>query len=197
MGKKPTLFEPIGDNFDEVVETLLIKTTKKTSENKKDKSIKQKEEKIIIKSKDFATAMTIINVDKKANEYIINNDTVETSLLSSKIVSYEIKIEEEEKEYEIHTINISKDLWKIALLIMTTKPGGIITTTELIEEIPNYIISPPGKETKYIKVIKNLKSNRKNKANFINQGYITDIRGGYQITKKGLDFVKEEFKDYI
>lgn len=178
--------------------------------------------------------LNLYGVESITNEHVINNVTVRKALIErgiyperlpakedikkverkiksdekklAKIKMDDIEIDEtNEKEYEIHTINISKDLWKIALLIMATKPGGIITTRELIEEIPKYIIFPEKykeiseikKEPKYVQVIRNLKSNKRNKTNFINQGYVTDIRGGYQITKKGLDFVREEFKDYI
>lgn len=198
---------------------------------------------VIIKGKDFASAMTAFKVEEEnlngvnviTNEHIINNDTVRKALLERGIfpenlpaqidikkVERKIKSEEKElvkskdkipeienattvNEYKIHKINISKDLWKIVLLIMVTKPAGIITTTELIEEVPKYIIVPDKykeisdskKEPKYIQVIRNLKSNKKNKVNFIYQGYVNEIRGGYQITKKGLNFVKNEFKDYI
>lgn len=175
----------------------------------------------------------ISGVKKITNEHVINNEAVRNTLVGRNIIPENLPAKEdikkierrikadeklltkikpnnikesyvnkESKEYEI---NISKDLWKIALLIMISKPAGIIYTTELIEEIPNYIIIPEKyqqiseskKEPKYIQVIRNLKSNRKNKSNFINQGYVTDIKGGYQITKKGLDFVKKEFKDFI
>ena len=110
-----------------------------------------------------------------------------------------------EKEYVLRTINISKDLWKIALLIMATKPAGIITTAELIRDIPDYIVVPAkykegtesDEDPRYIQVIKNLKSNKRNRKNFIHQGYVTEIRGGYQITQKGLDFVRQEFRDYV
>ena len=102
-------------------------------------------------------------------------------------------------------INISRDLWKVALLIMSTKPAGIINTRELIEEIPNYIEIPEGQleksnvknEPKYYQIIRNLKSNKSNKTSLFSRGYVTDIRGGFQITPKGLDFVKKTFKDFL
>lgn len=102
-------------------------------------------------------------------------------------------------------IDISRDLWKIALLIMSTKPSGIITTRELIEEIPDYIsipekqleISKTKKEPKYYQIIRNLKSNKKTSTNLIRRGYAIDIRNGFQITEKGIDFVKETFRDFV
>lgn len=103
------------------------------------------------------------------------------------------------------TIDVSKNLWVAALWLMYEKPGGVITTKELREEIPKRInidseyleYSKTKKELKIEQIIRNLKSNKKNKTNFINQGYVLDIRGGFQITKKGLEFVKEEFKEFL
>lgn len=36
-------------------------------------------------------------------------------------------------------IDLIKDLWKYALLIMSVRPQGEITTTALIEEMSNYV----------------------------------------------------------
>lgn len=103
------------------------------------------------------------------------------------------------------TINISTDLWKYALLLMASKPAGIMMTPELIKELPEFIETPvtatntsaSRQETKFPQLVRNLKSNKKNKTNFITQGYVHDIKGGFQITPKGLEFVKEYFKDRI
>lgn len=102
-------------------------------------------------------------------------------------------------------INISKDLWKYALLLMASKPAGIIMTSDLIKELPQYIETPitsthtstSRKETKFPQLVRNLKSNKKNKTNFITQGYVYDIKGGFQITPKGLAFIKEYSKERI
>ncbi|WP_338329749.1 DNA damage-inducible protein D [Commensalibacter sp. Nvir] len=100
-------------------------------------------------------------------------------------------------------IDLRHDLWKYALLIMAAKPAGIIMTSELIEELPHYIVSPTSKtnssadrgETRFPQLVRNLKSNRKHKNNFIAQGYAYNIKNGFQITLKGLEFVKDYFKD--
>lgn len=102
-------------------------------------------------------------------------------------------------------IDISRDLWKYALLVMASKPAGIMMTTDLIKELPQYIEAPVNatntsamrKESRFPQLVRNLKSNKKNKTNFISQGYVQDIKGGFQITLKGLNFVKEYFKDRI
>lgn len=103
------------------------------------------------------------------------------------------------------TIDISNDLWKYAMLVMVSKPAGIMMTTDLIKELPKYIEVPVNttntsamrKESRFPQLVRNLKSNKKNKTNFINEGYVQDIKGGFQITLKGLNFVKEYFKDRI
>lgn len=117
-----------------------------------------------------------------------------------KITSKNNKISKDKIE-----IDISKDLWQIALLIMAQKNNGIVLTKDLMVEIPKYIkfpkayneISDKKKEPKYKQIIRNLKSNRKNKSNFINLGYAELVEGGFKITDKGLDFVKENFKKFL
>ena len=58
-------------------------------------------------------------------------------------------------------------------------------------------INPRKKEPYYYQIIRNLKSNKKNKTNFITQGHCEDIKGGFRITEKGIEFVKEHFKDLL
>jgi hypothetical protein len=98
-------------------------------------------------------------------------------------------------------ISLREDLWKFALLIMATKPDGNISTTELIAELPNYIhipeVSQAGlagrNDNKFSQIVRNLKSHKTTKTNFIYQGYAEDTKGGFHITQKGLDFVKTYF----
>jgi len=42
--------------------------------------------------------------------------------------------------------------------------------------------------------VRNLKSHKTTKTNFIFQGYAQDIPGGFHITRKGMDFVREYFR---
>lgn len=100
-------------------------------------------------------------------------------------------------------ISLTKDLWKYALLIMSVNSDSEIKTTELIARIPQYIKlseadlvgNESRKDSKYSQIVRNLKSHKASKSNFIFQGYADDIPGGFRITRKGLDFVREYFKD--
>jgi hypothetical protein len=102
-----------------------------------------------------------------------------------------------------HPIDLRKDLWKFALLIMATKPNGEATTHELISELPNYIRIPEGnqevlsgrKDSKFSQLVRNLKSHKTAKTNFIYQGYAQDIPNGFRITESGRDFVKRYFSE--
>lgn len=106
---------------------------------------------------------------------------------------------------ECKEVDINKDLWKYALLIMAKNENGIISTKNLIAELPNYITIPEeSKDTlkgrndnKFSQLVRNLKSHKDSKTNFIYQGYAEDVRGGFQITDKGRKFVMEEFKEYL
>lgn len=100
-------------------------------------------------------------------------------------------------------INLTKDLWKYALLALSVQPDGEMTTSDLIEALPEYIKVPDvqavanlsRKDSKFSQIVRNLKSHKNSKSNFIYQGYAHDIHGGFKITRKGLDFVREYFKD--
>ena len=95
-------------------------------------------------------------------------------------------------------VDLRKDLWKFALLVMALRPDGVILTTDLIAELPNYIHVPDGthemlsgrNDSKFSQIVRNLKSHNTTKTNFIYQGYAEDIKGGFRITAKGRDFVK-------
>lgn len=100
-------------------------------------------------------------------------------------------------------INLTKDLWKYALLIMSVQPNGEISTSDLIEEMPNYVklsdehlaANESRKDSKFSQIVRNLKSHKTTKTNFIYQGYAQDVPGGFQITRKGMDFVREYFRN--
>ena len=100
-------------------------------------------------------------------------------------------------------IDLTKDLWKYALLVMSVQPGGRITTTNLIDALPDYIAlsddhlatNESRKDSKFSQIVRNLKSHKTSKSNFIYQGYAMDMTGGFQITLKGFEFVHEYFKN--
>lgn len=79
------------------------------------------------------------------------------------------------------------------------------STKELQFEIPTIIpipkeymeISTTKGEPKLKQVIRNLKSNTKNKTSLVTQGYATLIKNGFQITPKGIEFVEKYFKQYL
>lgn len=108
------------------------------------------------------------------------------------------------KKIKGDSINISNDLWKYALLIAHLN-GGEISTNNLREKTLEYgLISkdlkqmnPQKKEPYYFQIVRNLKSNRKNKTNPIRAGYFEDVKKGFKTTQKGIDFVKKEFKDIV
>jgi len=108
-----------------------------------------------------------------------------------------------EKAYDPVKINLSKDLWKYALLIMSARQNGEITTRELIELVPNYVklsdehmaTNESRKDSKFSQIVRNLKSHKTSKSNFIYQGYAEDIRAGFKITDKGMEFVSNYFRE--
>jgi len=105
----------------------------------------------------------------------------------------------------MHEVDLGGDLWKYALLIMVQKPRMFISTTDLIAELPNYIAIPDGtektnssrKDSKFSQIIRNLKSHKTSKTNFIYQGYAEAEKNGFRATQKGLDFVRDYFKDRL
>ncbi len=102
-------------------------------------------------------------------------------------------------------INLTKDLWKYALLAMSVQSGGRITTASLIDALPDYIAlsddhratNESRKDSKFSQIVRNLKSHKTSKSNFIYQGYAMDMPGGFQITSKGFEFVREYFRDKV
>lgn len=109
------------------------------------------------------------------------------------------------KQVENRPIDLKNDIWKYALLIMAKNPYRHLKTTELIAELPKYIKIPEEslqplqgrKDNKFSQLVRNLKSHKTSKTNFIHKGYVKDIHGGFEITEKGLEFVVSEFKDRL
>jgi hypothetical protein len=99
------------------------------------------------------------------------------------------------------SIDLRKDLWKYALLVMATKPRGEISTSDLIAELPSYIRVPDEsqevldgrKDSKFSQIVRNLKSHKTAKTNFIYQGFAESIPDGFRITARGREFVKDYF----
>lgn len=107
-----------------------------------------------------------------------------------------------QKSSDLVEIDLRKDLWKYALLIMSVQPNGEITTKGLIEAMPEYVKlsadhlakNDSRKDSSFSQIVRNLKSHLATRTNFINQGYAEDIPGGLSITNKGMEFVWSYFK---
>lgn len=107
-----------------------------------------------------------------------------------------LKIAEEQRP-----IDLKRDLWKYALLVMATKDNGEISTSDLISELPTFIQVPDGsqevlsgrKDSKFSQIVRNLKSHKTAKTNFIYQGFAEAIPDGFRITERGREFVKDYF----
>jgi hypothetical protein len=84
---------------------------------------------------------------------------------------------------------------------MATKPRGEISTSDLIAELPSYIRVPDEsqevldgrKDSKFSQIVRNLKSHKTAKTNFIYQGFAESIPDGFRITARGREFVKDYF----
>lgn len=106
---------------------------------------------------------------------------------------------------EASKIDLRADLWKYVLLILVQQPDMEMSTTDLIDELPNYIQIPEGAEqanesrgdSKFSQIVRNLKSHKTTKTNFIYRGYAEGIPRGFRATEKGQKFVKEYFADRI
>jgi hypothetical protein len=110
-----------------------------------------------------------------------------------------------EVSHEPEPIDLSKDLWKYALLVMVQRPNMEISTTDLITELPNYIAIPDEadapnasrKDSKFSQLVRNLKSHKGSSTNFIAMGFAEDTTGGFRATQKGRDFVLTYFGDRL
>lgn len=108
----------------------------------------------------------------------------------------------EEIDTDLQEVDLRKDLWKYALLIMAQRPNMEISTSELIAELPNYIRIPDGTEaknssrgdSKFSQIVRNLKSHKDSATNFIKLGYAEPIPRGFRATPKGRAFVVDFFK---
>lgn len=102
-------------------------------------------------------------------------------------------------------IDLKKDLWKYALLIMSVRPNGEISTSDLIDALPGYVklsddymtANASRKDSKFSQLVRNLKSHKTTKSNFIFKGYANDIPGGFKITPMGMEFVWRYFSELI
>lgn len=107
----------------------------------------------------------------------------------------------DETIFEAQEVDLRKDLWKYALLIMVQRPNMEISTSDLIAELPNYIRIPAGADasnssrgdSKFSQIVRNLKSHKDSAKNFISLGYAEGIPRGFRATDKGRAFVLKFF----
>lgn len=72
-------------------------------------------------------------------------------------------------------IDLKADLWKYALLIMSVRPDGEVTTSDLIDQMPQFVklsdddlaVNASRKDSKFSQIVRNLKSHKTTKTNFI------------------------------
>ena len=103
------------------------------------------------------------------------------------------RIEAKPTDAEAVEIDLKADLWKYALLIMSVRPDGKISTSDLIKEIPLYVRlsdehtaeNASRKDSKFSQIVRNLKSHKNTKTNFIYQGYAQDVPRRVQDHQKG------------
>jgi hypothetical protein len=138
-----------------------------------------------------------LKIDSKPMTALVSQDIRQSSTISTSDDMQDPSSQQDDR----HPINLRNDLWKFALLLMAAKPTGIITTSELIDDLPNYIQVPEGSQevligrtdSKFSQLVRNLKSHKSAKTNFVYQGYAEIYEAGFKITDKGLDFVKSYF----
>ncbi|MBV1864488.1 MAG: DNA damage-inducible protein D [Rhodobacteraceae bacterium] len=111
----------------------------------------------------------------------------------------------DDEAFDLQEVDLRKDLWKYALLIMVQRPNMEISTSDLIAELPNYIRIPDGAEannssrgdSKFSQIVRNLKSHKDSATNFIHLGYAEGIPRGFRATDKGREFVLKFFEGRI
>ncbi len=109
------------------------------------------------------------------------------------------------QEAQLVEIDLTKDLWKYALLIMSIQSDGEITTAALIKKLPEYIAlsdkhlvtNGSRGDSKFSQRVRNLKSHKTSRSNFIYKGYAEAIKGGFKITPQGLEFVWNYFSERL
>lgn len=155
-----------------------------------------------IAPEDLAVADSIKNAEKRIKSDQLAQPLPPERTANQAAIKVEIaSVVEANPVEDRRPVDLREDLWKFALLVMALRADGIISTTDLIAELPKYIHVPdssqenlPGRnDNKFSQVVRNLKSHKTAKKNFIYQGYVEDIRGGFQITPKGREFVKSYF----
>ena len=158
-----------------------------------------------------------IKTKEKANEihYVVGKKVREAMKSISGVVPEDLPFVEniktiEKKDNKSNLIeklkfkDFSKDLWKIcALIIYEEGTNNQMSTGILVKKLPLYIeiedqykkLIKDRKEPKYAIMIRNIKSNKRNKVNPIYQGYLMDIKGGFSLTPKGISSLKNGFRD--
>ena len=99
-------------------------------------------------------------------------------------------------------IDLTMDLWKCGLLVLSVQSDSEMKTSSMIEALPDYIALSDehlavNENRKRLKVLPNRAQPeiaQNSKSNSIYQAYAQDIRGRFKITRKWLDFVGEYFK---
>ncbi|MHC5307540.1 KilA-N domain-containing protein [Bartonella sp. LJL80] len=149
-------------------------------------------------------APDVKKLQKQLQKQSISSPKAENKSSSIQFNSDDIaEIEGNKTPFDNKVINLRDDLWKYTILIAATKPDGFITTSELIDEFPNYITVPEDtkeilkgrNDSKFSQLVRNLKSHKASKTNFIYQGYAEDVKGGFKVTDKGIAFIKEYFSE--
>lgn len=86
------------------------------------------------------------------------------------------------------------ELSEIVLQLLAESPNGRLTFSELIDEIPNRLRLTPEDlvqsqtrpaENVWQQRVRNIKSHKKAFGNIINEGYVTEIANGLEITEAG------------
>ena len=161
------------------------------------------------------------------NHHIKNNQIMRGYLLEKRIVPENLLAREDIREIRkklkrqqqlgvkiknnsLRASNIPKDARKYdlqewILFIMYNKPDKQILTKDLRNEallkeiIPEKYkeINPKKNEPHFYQILRNLKSNQNNRTNFIRQGYCLNIKNGFKLTPKGLNYVESTFKNYL
>lgn len=116
------------------------------------------------------------------------------------------QIEEKSSQSEpLREVDISKDLWKYALLVLAAEDTKQLSTAEIGQRLREIIVIPDEmneklvnrNDDKFSQLVRNIKSHKTSKTNPIYNGYAEDVSGGLKITQKGIDFIKKEFCGYI